>query len=282
MTTSTPSISDTTVLPADAIQRVLFIASGVHIYQIPPLTSNKGYLAAHWTALNSGARQIFTARLRIIETAIPQENESEALSTDILFEDPQTGELFAKAPYGDLKAVEAVLDSSRFFAVRVVGPTGEKAVLGIGFEERGEAIDFSGALQEARKVLGLDPQPKEKSGGAKTQEAKKDYGLKQGETIKVDLDSVKRNRRKPDDEGLASVDRGGEKAALFSIKPPPAPAPPGENKDGGEALPLLAPPPSAQEIRAEKRRSRSFEPLTVKEKAASDLGFDDGEFGEFQ
>ena len=281
MTSSASSSSDATILPADAIQRVLFIASGVHIYQIPPLTSNKGYLAAHWTAPNTGARQIFTARLRIIETAIPQENESELLSTDILFEDPQTGELFAKAPYGDLKAVEPVLDSSRFFAVRIVGPTGEKVVLGAGFEERGEAIDFAGALQEARKVLGLDPQPKEKSTGAKAQEAKKDYGLKQGETIKVDLDSVKRNRRKADGEGFAGADEGGAKVALFSIKPPPAPAPSGENGVGG-ALPLLAPPLSAQEVRAEKRRSRGFEPLTVKEKSASDLGFDDGEFGEFQ
>ncbi|KAL6719257.1 hypothetical protein ACLMJK_003494 [Lecanora helva] len=281
MTSSASTHSDATIIAPDAIQRVLFIASAVRIYQIPPLTSNKGYLAAQWTAPNSGAREIFTARLRIIETAIPQENESEALSTDILLEDPQTGELFAKAPYGDAKAVESVLDSSRFFTIRVVGPTGEKAVLGIGYEERGEAIDFAGALQEARKVLGLEPRAAGKGVGAKAPEVKKDYGLKQGETIKVDLDNVKRARRKADDERSKESDPSGEEAALFSIKPPPAPASSGDD-GGGSVLPLLAPPPSAQEARAEKRRSRGFDPVQVKETSTSDLGFDDGEFGEFQ
>ncbi len=273
------SPSDTsTSLPSDAIQRVLFIASNVHIYQIPPLTSTKGYLAVNWTAPNTGARQIFTARLRIIETAIPQENEGEFLSTDILFEDPSNGELFAKAPYGDAKAVEPALDSSRFFAVRIEGPTGERVVLGVGFEERGEAIDFAGALQEARKVLGLEPQPK---GKAAAKVDKKDYGLKQGETIKVDLGNMKRTRRKVEVEESGAGSGGGEKAALFSIKPPPAPPPDG-GKGDGRPLPFLAPPPSAQEARAEKRRSRGFDPPPHQGKSAADIGFDDGEFGEFQ
>ena len=269
-------------LSADAIQRVLFIASSVHIYQIPPLKSNKGYLAAQWTAPNTGARQIFTARLRIIETAVPQEDGGESLSTDILLEDPGTGELFAKAPYGDAKVVESVLDSSRFFAVRVMAPTGEKAVLGLGFEERGEAIDFGGALQEARKVLGLEPQTKGKIGTAKVQEVKKDYGLKQGETIKVDLGNVKRASQKGDGESDTVAGASGEKAALFSIKPPPAAPSYTEEKAGHGTISSLAPPPSAQEVRAERRRSRGFDTTPVEKKSASDLGFDDGEFGEFQ
>jgi hypothetical protein len=275
---ASPAHPTSTCTSSEAIQRVLFISSNVHIYQIPPLTSTKGYLAANWTGPNAGARQIFTARLRIIETAIPQENESESLSTDILFEDPSNGELFAKAPYGDAKAVEPVLDSSRFFAVRIEGPTGERVVLGMGFEERGEAIDFAGALQEARKVLGLEPQPK---GKAAVKLDKKDYGLKQGETIKVDLGNMKRVRRKVEGEEVGAGSGDGEKAALFSIKPPPAPPSSGEKGDGGP-LPLLAPPPSAQEARAEKRRSRGFDPPPYQEKAGADVGFDDGDFGEFQ
>lgn len=278
MAMASPSDPTSTTFPSEAIQRVLFIASNVHIYQIPPLASSKGYLAANWTAPNTGARQIFTARLRIIEAAIPQENESESLSTDILFEDPSNGELFAKAPYADAKAVEPVLDSSRFFAVRIEGPMGERVVLGLGFEERGEAIDFAGALQEARKVLGLEPQPK---GKAAAKVDKKDYGLKQGETIKVDLGNMKRARRKLGGEESGAGGGDGEMAALFSIKPPPAPAHDGE-KGGGGPLPFLTPPPSAQEVRAEKRRSKGFDPPPEQEKMAPDIGFDDGEFGEFQ
>ena len=261
--------SDPSVLLADAIQRVLFIASTVHIYNIPPLTSNKGYTAAQWTADNN-KRQIFTARLRIIETAVPlTDSAGESLSTEILLEDPSTGELFAKAPYIDARAVEAVLDSSRFFAVRVIGDGGMKATLGIGFEDRGEAIDFGICLQECRKVLGMEPKSNTKV--AEKPDVKKDYGLKEGQTIKVDVG--RRSRRKVDDEneGLGASSGGGNDA-LFSIKPPPGPPP------GRGTLPLLAPPPSASEVRKEKRRSRGFE----EQKTAAELGFDDGDFGEFQ
>jgi hypothetical protein len=270
------SASDTTPLSSDAIQRVLFIASTVHIYNIPPLTSNKGYTAAQWTADNN-KRQIFTARLRIIETAIPlPDGSGESLSTEILLEDPSTAELFAKAPYTDPRAVEAVLDSSRFFAIRVVGDGGMKATLGIGFEERADSIDFGICLQECRKVLGMEPISKGKAAAEKAEEPKKDYGLKEGQTIRVDIG--RRGRRKVDDEEPAAAS-GGDGNALFSIKPPPAPPPYGE-KSGG-SLPLLAPPPSASEVRAEKRKSRNFE-MEHKTATAADLGFDDGEFGEFQ
>ncbi|KAK2732720.1 hypothetical protein FQN55_003941 [Onygenales sp. PD_40] len=163
-------------LPADAIQRVLFICNPVHVYAIPPLTSMKGYAAADWTVPdpknNNQTRQIFTARLRVLETAIPSPSPSpssqaqlqargnnladagEKVKTDILLEDPSNGNLFAAAPYTDAGAVEHALDSSRFFAIRVIGD-GRKAMLGIGFEDRSEAFDFGVTLQEARKVLGF-------------------------------------------------------------------------------------------------------------------------------
>ena len=163
-------MADPTTLPPDAIQRVLFIASSVHIYALPPLTTTKGYHAASWTA-NSNSREIFVARLRILETAIPHPDGSgESLSTEILLEDPANGQLFAAAPYKDAGAVEAALDSARFFAVRVVGDGGRKAVLGIGFEERTEAIDFGIALQEARKVQSLGDGSDGRKKGTKEEE----------------------------------------------------------------------------------------------------------------
>ena len=171
--------------------------------------------------------------------------------------------------------MEAVLDSSRFFAIRVVGDGGMKATLGIGFEERGEAIDFGICLQECRKVLGLET-PSEKKSAAKAKadaEVKKDYGLKEGQTIVVDIG--RKGRRKAGDDGAGVEGLGGAQNALFSIIPPPGAA----DKGGGGGMPMLAPPPSAQDVKAEKRRSRGFEPV---EKTAAELGFDDGEFGEFQ
>lgn len=130
-----------------------------------------------------GGGEIFVARMRVVETAtrvvqvkseetrVKKENEGEGegegeeeeearqLSVDIRLEDPVSGDLFAAAPYTDPSAVEQTLDSSRFFAIRVVGDDGgttRKAILGIAFEDRNEAFDFGICLQEARKILNLN------------------------------------------------------------------------------------------------------------------------------
>ncbi|KAI9724019.1 MAG: hypothetical protein M1812_000737 [Candelaria pacifica] len=272
------SVDPTTGRPltADAIQRVLFVAAKVHVYNIPPLTSNKGYTASTWTE-NNNARQIFTARLRILETAEPAPNGGETVKTDILLEDPSNGALFAAAPYNSAGAVEQVLDSSRFFAVRVVGEGSRKAVLGVGFEERSDAFDFGVSLQEVRKVQGLD---KDASGGglkgpgrgvvAEKAMEKKDFSLKEGETITVNIGGKARRQR---DDG-PTLSASSQANALFSIAPPPS------GSKGGTAMPLLPPPPSAQSVKAERRRSRQN--LAPEPGSNADLGFNDGEFGEFQ
>jgi len=250
-------------LPPDTIQRVLFIAPSVHVYNPPPLTSNAGYVAASWTADNN-KRQIFTARLRVLETAIPTSNNDETVKTDILLEDPSNGELFAAAPYTGPAVVEQVLDSSRFFALRVQGEGGRKAVLGIGFEERSDAFDFSVALQEVRKTLGIEDSGK--AGGKRVEKEKpaekKDFSLKEGETITVNIGRW---------AGRRIQAKSDEFSGGFSLPPPPG---------GGSVRPFLPPPPSAQEVKAQKRLSQNMG--TPKPGSIEELGFDDGEFGEFQ
>ncbi|KAJ9669593.1 hypothetical protein H2201_000460 [Coniosporium apollinis] len=283
-------------LPPDAIQRILYIAPKVHIYNIPPATSTKGYTAATWTA-NNNQRLIFTARLRVLETAVPAPNaqpQEETVTTTLLLEDPSNGQLFAAAPYTAPQAVEQALDSSRFFAVRVVGEGGRKAVLGIGFEERSDAFDFSIALQDARRVLGFEGPAASAMGAGRGQPGgrargvgkaatlepepepeKRDFSLKEGEMITVNIGG--RGRRTREDAGAQGVDKtavgGGN--ALFSIKPPPS-----SSEPGGGTVPFLPPPPSAAEVKADRRRRPA--PEEPKQQTAQELGFDDGEFGEFQ
>ena len=267
-------------LPNDAIQRILFVASAVHVYNIPPLTSNKGYTASTWTADNN-KRQIFTARLRILETAVPAPSGGgETVKTDVLLEDPSSGKLFAAAPYTSPSAVEQVLDSSRFFAVRVVGDGGMKAVLGIGFEERSEAFDFGVALQEVRKVQGLDkgtvPAGARKASGKgaviEKPPEKLDFSLKEGQTITVNIGG--RGRRQKE----RSTDTS--QPPLYSSDGPAFVAPPSASAGGTKTIPFLPPPPNAQDLKAVNRRSRQG--LVLEPASATDLGFDDGEFGEFQ
>ncbi|WAO92732.1 DUF1681 domain-containing protein [Fusarium falciforme] len=246
-----------TPLPSDAIQRILFVANAVHVYNIPPLTSTKGYSASAWTA--DPKRHIFTARLRILETAYESPSSENKLKVDAVLEDASTGQLFAAAPYTAAAVVEPVLDSSRFFALTVRDPQGRRAVLGIGFEERSEAFDLSIALQEARKALGWEGE-QSRLAAKKEEEEKRDYSLKDGETITVSFGGSKFGRRKQQSSPAGGSSSGDLQS--FALPPPP----PGPGGAKGFSLP---PPPSSQDVKQQKQQS------------AKDLGFDDGQFGEF-
>lgn len=234
------------------LTRHLTTLPSVHIYAIPPLTSTRGFHASPWTAPpKPTAQQIFTARLEIVETST-----SNNITVSINLTDPKSGELFASAPYTSPAAVQSALDSSRFFAVRVVGEGGMKATLGLGFEERSDAFDFGVALGEARKVLGWE---KQGQAGVKEEEVKRDFSLKKGEKIHVQVGG--KGKRSA---GTEAGRQGEDGQALFSIAPPPPPAGGKQSED----FPSIAPPPQSGSAKNGK--------------TAQELGFDDGEFGEFQ
>nr|POE72360.1 adaptin ear-binding coat-associated protein 2 [Quercus suber] len=243
-----------------AIERVLFVAQNVHVYGIPPLTSTRGFNASSWTSpTQPTAQQIFTARLRILETSTGLK-----ITAQILLEDANTGELFAGAPYTAPAVVQQAQDSSRFFALRVVGEGGMKATLGIGFEDRSPAFDFSIALGDVRKVLGFDnpagPTTGSSSRGLLSKieaDSKTDFSLKEGEKITIQLGGKGRRHMVEDDVGSGT--NQDDSAALFSIAPPPGAA------NGPTSAPTYSIPQSS-----------------TAGQSARGLGFDDGEFGEFQ
>ena len=242
-------------LPDSAIQRVVFVTNNVHVYGIPPISSNRGFSASNWTSPSQPtAQQIFTARLRVIETSIESQ-----IKADIVLEDDKSGELFAAAPYASSAVVQQANDSSRFFAVRVQGKGGMKATIGIGFEDRSPALDFNIALAEMRKVLGMEGAGGSGSSGRGAQANAKgntqDFSLKEGQKIHIQVGS-KGRRASPGGNDTRKQDDG---AALFSIAPPPSAAAKAQNE-----FPPIAPPSA------------------IGGKSAQELGFDDGEFGEFQ
>ncbi|EFR00250.1 hypothetical protein MGYG_03253 [Nannizzia gypsea CBS 118893] len=248
--------------PPSTIQRVLFSCGNVHVYALPPLTSMKGYLASSWTGSGSTgtgtgtSSEIFSGRLRVLESAVsvpvstssthrtpnrplalPEEEEEETreeerLQVDILLEEGQGAhELFAAAPYVDAGVVEQTLDSSRFFALRVEGE-GKKAVLGLGFEERSEAFDFSVALQEARKILS----PTSAAAASTCTGAGKDLSLGPGESISVGKTATETEAREEKEE---------EKKALFSLPPPPSASPASTSSSSSSSRRRPPGPPSS-------------------------------------
>ena len=88
-------------------------------------------------------------------------------------------------------------------------------------------------------------------GGLGAGEEKRDLSLKEGETITVNLAGTRFGRRagRSDSQGEKKEGEGAQSLSSFALPPPP--------------------PPSAREVRAQKRLS------------AQQLGFDDGQFGEF-
>ncbi|KAI0489767.1 hypothetical protein F4859DRAFT_509345 [Xylaria cf. heliscus] len=246
-------------LPPDAIQRVLFIVGTVHVYNIPPMAPGRGHVAATWTA-EGNQRQIFTARLRILETALTEASGEEKVKADIVLEDQRNGQLFAAAPYTAAAVVEPASDSSRFFALRVQDEAGRKATLGIGFEERSDAFDFGVSLQEAQKTLGWaqgGPPGKKPTVERKDSGEKRDLSLKDGETITVNL-PARFGRRRPQ----TGEETSDASLSSFSLSPPPSTL----SKGGG----ILPPPPPAPSTSSRAKRL-----------SAANLGFDNGKFGEF-
>lgn len=132
-------------------------------------------------------------------------------------EDKGSGELFAKCPVDRYPgpAVEAVLDSSRYFVVKLVNDDGQTAFIGIGFADRGDSFDLNVALQDHFKHVAAEAKSEETE-AAEAARPKLDLGFKEGQTITINL--------------------GDKKGA--SARPRPKAGP-------GGPVPLLPPPPSS-------------------------------------
>ncbi|EIW84846.1 adaptin ear-binding coat-associated protein 1 NECAP-1 [Coniophora puteana RWD-64-598 SS2] len=203
----------------DEIESILHIAREVMVYKIPPLRKNEGHRANEWGDLT---QWLWKGRMRIVEKG--------SVAT-ILFEDGTTGELFAKAEYDTTKpSVEAVLDSSRYFVVRVE-EAGKKAYIGMGFAERTDSFDFNVALQDYTKRCKArlnPPSPTEETPSPHVPTGpKKDYSLKEGQTFSINIPG--REKKSGSGTNLLGSDSTSS----------------GGGGGFGGGIPLLPPPPSS-------------------------------------
>lgn len=185
-----------------------------------------------------------------------------------------TGDLFASAPYDvSGSSVEAVLDSSRYFVLRVESPDPNnsskkrRAYLGMGFQDRGDAFDFNVALQDWTKRVkriqaareaeiwarehpeqaaaaassGTDGDPDLATGPSPHLPTgpKPDLSLKEGQTFAINIPGGTGGRRRATGEGENGS--GSDLLNLnFSAPPPARSQASGTGLGGG----LLPPPPS--------------------------------------
>ena len=136
-------------LPLPVVEAALFQCFEAYVYALPPNTSSLGHRAETWDVEN----WMQEVAVRVVERG----DECFALlETKAEEGSGQPRELFAACPVppeGPLSvAVDAVVDSSRYFVLRVEDISAPKeqrkhAFIGVGFRERDAASDFMAALQ---------------------------------------------------------------------------------------------------------------------------------------
>lgn len=200
-------------------ETVLLIVRECFVYRIPPRATSRGYKASDWDVNNF----LWKGRLRV--TAIGNQ-------ATLRLEDPNTGELFAASPYiPEKNTVEPVLDSSRYFVLRVEDQ-GRHAFLGLGFQERSEAFDFNVVLQDFVKRNRAEADAAE----VKNEDTgpKVDYSLKEGEQISINIGNMPKRSKPRSSEKLDVIGSGAPAAALPFLPPPPsAAAAKSQSKQGG-------------------------------------------------
>lgn len=191
----------------DDYERTLCIKNEVFVYKIPPRQSARGYRAADWKL----DAPDWTGRFRIV---------TKGKACVIKFEDRLSGELFAKSLIESHPSpvVEAVMDSSRYFVVKIQDEGERHAFIGIGFTDRGDSFDFNVTLQDYFKKEKVVEEIANEEPAVPL-----DLGFKAGQTIKINLGNKSTgDRPKPKVGGSIGL-----------LPPPP-----------GSITPLLAPPPA--------------------------------------
>lgn len=208
----------------EALELILFQVPECYVYMIPPRKTAASYRADEWN-VNKWA---WEGPLKVI---------SKGEECIIRLEDKKTGELYARAflREGEQHPVEAVIDSSRYFVLRIeenIGGRNRHAFIGLGFRERTQAYDFQAALHDHMKYLNKKKTAEEMEQQFQ-QTSSVDYSLKDGETLVLQIKSNQQKsgrgiRSKFFEQGLNNLsleEKGNtKKEAAISIIPPPPPS----------------------------------------------------------
>ncbi|KAG4960934.1 hypothetical protein AAZX31_13G274300 [Glycine max] len=264
---------------AEPIELVLFQVPECYVYIIPPRMTAASYRADEWD-VNKWA---WEGILKVT---------SKGEECIIKLEDKSTGELYARAflRNGEPHPVEPVIDSSRYFVLRIeenIGGRLRHAFIGIGFRERTEAYDFQAALHDHMKYLNKKKTAEEMEQHYQ-QTSSVDYSLKEGETLVLQIKTNKSGssvKSKFFELGLnkSPEEKNGGKESIPSIKlsPPPAPLSP---VFGTQKSPTNSPTNLSLEktnIVETPKTVKDTEPEDSPEKQSTEDVLDD-DFGDFQ
>ncbi|ONK70023.1 uncharacterized protein A4U43_C05F29440 [Asparagus officinalis] len=262
---------------SEAVELILFQVSECYVYLIPPRKSAATYRADEWNV----NKWDWEGSLKVV---------SKGEECIIRLEDKTTGELYARAflRNGEPHPVEPVIDSSRYFVLRVeenIGGRLRHAFIGIGFRERPQAYDFQAALYDHMKYLN-----KKKTAEEMEEHYQKassvDYSLKEGETLVLQLKNkgsrgIKSSFFAQGLNNLSLDEKARVKEGTICLKPPPPPPGP-----LSPVTPINRSPFNSPQSTSSTLSSTSIEAVSedsqspMKETSSQEVVEDD--FGDFQ
>uniref|UniRef100_A0A0N5ALE0 Ubiquitin-conjugating enzyme E2 J2 n=1 Tax=Syphacia muris TaxID=451379 RepID=A0A0N5ALE0_9BILA len=191
---------------SEEYESVCLVKPEVFIYQIPPLANNRGYRAADWKLDEPN----WTGRMRLV---------SVGKKLELRLEDKTTGQLFANCPVDQYPGVsiEPVIDSSRYFVIRLKNDNGQVAFVGMGFRDRGDSFDLNVALQDHFKYV-EKVNKMEKDEELHNEGPKLDLSFKEGQTITINLGKKSSSTSRPRPQQHSSNTNG----VIPLLPPPPA------------------------------------------------------------
>lgn len=190
-------------------ERVLLVKPTVYVYRIPPLMSaSRGFKASDWNL----AQPDWTGRLRLISTKG---------NVFLRLEDGTSGQLYCQAPISIFPGsqVQPVIDSRRYFVVKVVSDTGRTALLGIGFADGADSFDLSVALQDYFTALDNESKVLDSE---ETNRPELDFSLKGDITMKLNIGSIKQSQESSSSKPKLQRNSESDSTKPILLPPPPS------------------------------------------------------------
>lgn len=269
-----PDISDSSAADYESL---LWTCKECYIYKIPPLKNESGHRANDWNVnewLWQGALKVTSKGNTLI----------------IVLHDPKTFEIFATCPQKEKGngAIDRVIDSSRYYVLRLDDGKGNHAFVGLGFREREDSYDFNATMQDHWKSIARQKEAEEMAKEASEKLSSmpmRDLSLKDGEklNIKVNVPGAsgkpRAPRQKSEGNGLLPPPPAG------GLLPPPPKAgalapPPAKGTTTGAAAVAPPPPPSARAT-TPAAPVQPAAPTAAAAAPATDADDGFGDFGDF-
>ncbi|KAL7565286.1 hypothetical protein ACA910_014577 [Epithemia clementina (nom. ined.)] len=181
-----------------AMRQRLMTAEDVYVYKIPPMKNSGGHRAEDWNL----SEPLKTCNLLV-----------ERRGDTLVLEFQHDGGIFAQSLLDVTKGgkvaqfLEQVVDSSRYFVVKIQGGGGREALIGFGFRDREKATDLRESLDHYEKSIKREAEAESKVGSYHVPK------LGEGEKIHVNK-SGKSTVVKKEKSGSGAV-------PLLGKKPPP-------------------------------------------------------------